>query len=414
MNKDFFVEKRRQVSESMMDNSILVMFSGNAPHKSADSMYHYTPNRSFYYLTGLDKPNFILLVSKLNGEVKETLFIEKGDPVMEKWEGKRMNTEEAGCISGIKDISYTGDFVSGLNLLLNRSSFKNAYLNLEQLKWDMQTDASHKFAKELSEKHPYLEIRNIYHVLSEMRIIKSAEEIEEIKKAIDITDKGIASMMRNVRPGMYEYQLQAYFDFELRSAGVMEHAFPSIIASGINGATLHYEDNNCLIEDNSLILADLGAQYGYYCADITRTFPSNGKFTDRQKQVYNIVLRALEETTKAIKPGVPFVELNKITKRVLAEGCKEIGLIKEDSELSRYYYHGVSHYLGLDTHDVGSRDAVLAPGMVLTVEPGLYIEEEKIGIRIEDDILVTETGSENLSKQIIKTVEEIEAFMSRR
>lgn len=185
------------------------------------------------------------------------------------------------------------------------------------------------------------------------------------------------------------------------------------LASGKNATVLHYEDNDAQIQNGDLVLLDLGAQKDYYNADISYTFPANGTFSSRQKQIYNIVLKALKETTEIIKPGLKFAALIEHTKKVLAEECKAIGLIQEDEELSKYYYHGVSHFLGLDTHDVGTyKDRVLEEGMVITIEPGLYIEEESIGIRIEDDILVTKDGYENLSKDIIREVEEIEEFMS--
>ncbi|HEU4963758.1 MAG TPA: M24B family metallopeptidase, partial [Bacilli bacterium] len=238
--------------------------------------------------------------------------------------------------------------------------------------------------------------------------------IENIKQAISITNKGIRAMMDNARPGMKEYELEAHFDFVLKSQGVRERAFESIIAGGHNATVLHYVENNSVIEDDTMVLIDLGATYGHYSADISRTFPINGKFTDRQKDVYNLVLRAELETIKAIKPGVPFTTLNEITKRVLTEGAKELGLLSEGQDISDYYYHGVSHFLGLDTHDVGNyRDLTLQPGMVVTIEPGLYIAAEGIGVRIEDDVLVTEEGYEVLSEEILKTVEDIEAYMGR-
>jgi Xaa-Pro aminopeptidase len=212
---------------------------------------------------------------------------------------------------------------------------------------------------------------------------------------------------------MMEYEVEANFDYVLKCFGVTDYAFKTIAASGVNATVLHYSQNNTKTQDGDLILFDLGAQWNYYNADITRTFPLSGKFTERQKEIYNIVLKAMDDTMAVIKPGVPFAKLNETTRASLAEGLKKIGLIKEDSELSKYYFHGVSHYLGLDTHDVGSRDTELKPGMVLTIEPGLYIEEEKIGIRIEDDVLVTEGGSENLAKDIIRTVEDIEKLMNR-
>jgi len=208
--------------------------------------------------------------------------------------------------------------------------------------------------------------------------------------------------------------MEAHFDFILKSEGVKHYAFPTIVASGKNSTVLHYEKNDAVVEEDSLVLLDLGAQYNYYNADISFTFPANGKFTEKQKTFYNIVLKALRETTELIKPGVQFAKLNEHTKRVLAEECVKVGLIMEESEIGKYYYHGVSHFLGLDTHDVGNyKDLILQPGMVLTVEPGLYIEEEGIGIRIEDDVLVTEEGHDVLSKDIFRSIEEIEAFMNK-
>ena len=234
-----------------------------------------------------------------------------------------------------------------------------------------------------------------------------------MKKAIEITQEGIENMIDNIKPGMMEYEIEAYFDFTLKKNGIYEKAFKTIAASGKNATILHYVENNCRAEDGDLILFDLGAQYKYYNADISRTFPVNGKFTERQKQIYNVVLKAKEAVEEAARPGLPYKELNEIAKKVLTEGCKELGLIRDDKELVKYYFHSVSHYLGLDAHDIGIYNTVLKPGMVITNEPGLYIEEEGIGIRIEDDLLITEDGCENLSKDILKTVEEIEDYMNR-
>jgi Xaa-Pro aminopeptidase len=211
-----------------------------------------------------------------------------------------------------------------------------------------------------------------------------------------------------------EYELEAYFDFTLKSCGVKDFAFKTIAASGKNATILHYSQNNSMMNENDLILFDLGAQFEYYNADISRTFPISGKYSQRQKDVYDVVLQAQQAVTQAAKPGVPFSVLNDTAKKVLAEGCRKLGLIKEESELSEYYYHGVSHYLGLDTHDVGTRDTVLKEGMVITNEPGLYIACEGIGIRIEDDLLISRDGAEVLSKDIIKDTFDIEAYIKNR
>ena len=244
-------------------------------------------------------------------------------------------------------------------------------------------------------------------------MIKEDCEIEKIEKAIDITKKGIYAMMSNSKSGMMEYEIEAYFDFELKRNGVKDYAFKSIAASGKNGTVLHYSDNNCKTNDNDLILFDVGAQWGYYNGDITRTFPVNGKFTPRQKEIYNIVLEGQRKVIKAIKPGLEFKRLNEILKEHYALELKKIGLISCDDEVSKYYYHSVSHMLGLETHDVGRHnEGLLQEGMVFTVEPGLYIAEEEIGIRIEDNIVVTSDGCRILSKDIIRTVDEIESFMA--
>lgn len=410
MNKEFFVLNRKKMMEGVEDNSIIILFAGEAPHMSADAHYDFVPNRNFYYLTGIDREKVILMLTKLNGTVEEKLFIEKSDPILAKWVGDRIKPEEAREASGIERIEYLDDFENMFSYAMYRE-YENLYLDLERRAMDAPMTIPQSFANKITKGYPYIRVINIYGAIEKLRMLKTPEEIEKMKQAIGITYDGIKNMMKNSKPGMMEYQIEAYFDFILKSNGV-GYAFNTIAAAGKNGTVLHYVDNNCKTGDNDLILCDLGAQYEYYCADITRTFPVSGKFTERQKAVYNVVLKALNEVTKAMKPGLPYGELNEICKRVLAEGLKELGIIKEDSELSKYYYHGVSHYLGLDTHDVGVR-MDLKPGMVLTVEPGLYIEEEGIGIRIEDDVLITENGHEVLSKDIIRTAEEIEEFMRR-
>ncbi|MDQ6598658.1 aminopeptidase P family protein [Bacillus salipaludis] len=414
MNKDFYVKNRNLLYEKLEERSLLVLFAGKAPQKSADEDYTFTPNRNFLYLTGIDEQNIIFFAHKTNDAIQEYLFIEKSDPVWEKWIGKTITKEEAANVSGIGNIQFIEQFESFLSRTLLTNVFSSIYLDLERRELDKVMTQAQQFAQKIQANYPYLQIKNVYPDICELRVYKTPEEIAEIKKAIEITNEGIKNLMSHAKPGMKEYQLEAYFDFTLKSEGVRDYAFPTIVASGKNGTILHYVKNNATVEDGSLVLLDLGAQYHFYNGDISYTFPVNGKFTEKQKTFYNIVLKALRETTALIKPGVPHAKLNEHTKKVLAEECIKVGLIKEESEITKYYYHGVSHFLGLDTHDVGDyKDLILKPGMVLTVEPGLYIEEEEIGIRIEDDVLVTEDGCEVLSKDIFRSVEEIEAFMRK-
>lgn len=411
MKKDIFVKNRRKLWDKLEDNSVMLIFAGDAPYKSADEKYAFTPNKNFYYLTGIDRAKMIFMLVKRSGNIEETLFIEKNHVAMARWVGEKMSEAEAKECSGIEKIIFLEEFEESLGLILDRSKIDNLYLDLERQEFHSCPSTAQRFAKVIMERYPYLNIKNIYHEIASLRLIKSEEEIKLIREAINITNKGIRALMKNSKAGMTEYELEAYFDFTLKSNGVTEPAFQTIAASGKNATVLHYTENNSYIEEGSLVLFDLGAKCQYYNADISRTFPINGKFTERQKQIYNIVLRAQEAVTAIARPGILFSVLNETAKKVLTQGCKDIGLIKEDSEIAKYYFHGVSHYLGLDTHDVGRRDIELKPGMVFTNEPGLYIEEESMGIRIEDDILITEHGCENLSKEIIKTVEEIEGFM---
>ncbi|OIK09207.1 Xaa-Pro aminopeptidase [Bacillus sp. MUM 116] len=414
MNKDFYVQNRSQLYEKLEDNTLLVLFAGKAPQKSADESYKFVPNRNFLYLTAIDEPNIIFLAHKTGDHIQEYLFIEKSDPVWEKWIGKSISKEEAEQVSGITNVQYTEQFESFLTRTLLTNTLSTIYLDMERRELDQITTKAQQFAQKIQVNYPYQQIKNVYSDICLLRVYKTPEEIEKIKKAIDVTWNGIKNLMSNAKADLKEYQLEAYFDFTLKSEGVRDYAFPTIVASGKNGTILHYEKNHATVEEGSLVLLDLGAQYDYYNGDISYTFPVNGIFTDKQKTFYNIVLKALRETTALIKPGVPHAKLNAHTKKVLAEECLKVGLIQDESELSNYYYHGVSHFLGLDTHDVGDyKDLILKPGMVLTVEPGIYIEEEEIGIRIEDNVLVTEEGHEVLSKDIFRSVEEIEAFMRK-
>ncbi len=414
MNIEFFSNNRKKLANILEENSMVVLFAGEAPQRSADQHYGFTPNRNFFYITGIDKDKAIYVLSKTRGKVSETLFIEKSDSVLEKWIGKRMTPQEATARSGIDKIKYLEDFDNIVHQEVYGNRISQLYLDLEKRSFNSTPTKAFEFAKGIKEKYPQLNIDNIYNEISLLRMKKDPQEIGKIKKAIDITGDGIKALMRNCHGGQYEYQLEAHFDFTIKKLGAKEKAFHTIAASGKNATVLHYEENNSPLSDGDLILFDLGAEFEYYCADISRTIPINGKFTKRQRDVYEVVLKALEETTKLVKPGVTFQELNDYTKEILAKGCIQLGLIKDIGELGKYYYHGVGHFLGLDTHDVGDRFAKLEPGMVITIEPGLYIEEEGIGVRIEDDVLVTEKGFEVLSKDIIKTVEEIENFMSEK
>lgn len=414
MNKEVYIKNRKNLMNTVEDNSLVILFAGEAKYKTADEKFPFTPNRNFYYLTGVNEEKHTLVLSKVNGNVKETLYILRPDPVMEKWNGKTIRDNEAKEVTGIEEIKYLDEFYGALNSTLTSGDVNNLYLDLERRGYDEESREPQIFAKEIKKRYSDIKINNIYNDIAELRQIKSSEEIEEMKKAIHITNKGVELLMTQCKPGMKEYELEAYFDFYLKQNGVKDFAFNTIAASGVNATVLHYVDNNSEMRDGDLILFDLGAQVNYYNADISRTFPVSGKFTERQKTVYESVLKVNKDIISMIKPGITFKELNDKANDLIAEECIKLGLIEEKKDFRKYYYHSIGHSLGLDTHDIGKRWGELQEGMVLTIEPGLYIEEEAIGIRIEDDVLVTADGYEVLTKECIKSVEDIEKFMENR
>lgn len=412
--KEFHVTKRNKIGERMKDNSIMLLFAGQAPKKTADEGYKFTPNRNFYYMTGIDEENVILSLKKMEGKITESLFIKRRDPVMVKWVGETISEEIAKETSGVEDVRYLDTFESFLNQSIVKDDLYRIYLDMEKDSYNSLDTKGVAFAKEILSRYPQMKVMNIYNEICTLRVYKSAEEVDKIRKAIEITGEGILNIMKNAKPGMKENQLEAYFDFTLKSRGVKDFAFTTICAGGHNATVLHYVANNQEVKENEMVLLDLGAQYEYYHGDISRTFPISGKFTKRQRTFYDLVLKAHDEVLKILKPGVAYSKINELVHAIYAKELKALGLIEKDEEVKKYYFHNTSHYLGLDTHDVGKRDVILEEGMVITVEPGLYIEEEDIGIRLENDILITEDGYENLSKDIIIRPEDVEKFLASR
>jgi len=405
--------RREKIMNGLEEGSMLILYSGKSPVKSADETYSFTPDRNFYYFTDLDIENAYLLIYKTESKTVEKMFIERNDPKLARWVGEKPSKEHCSKFSKIQeeDISFLDELNGYIGDTLSRFNIKNVYLYLKSPHWENMTKEK-QIAQETQRLFPYVSIKDVSTKIAELRTIKDEEEINNIKKAIEITREGILNIIKNSKPGMYEYELEAYFDFSLRKNGVKDFAFKPIVASGPNSTILHYSANNRKTQEGDLVLLDLGAQYNYYSGDISRTFPISRQFSPRQAEIYQIVLDAQKEVQSQAKPGLTLFELNEIAKKSLAESCKKIGLIHSDEELSKYYFHSVSHFLGLDTHDVGDRNIPLKPGMVVTNEPGLYIQEEGIGVRIEDDLLITENGCENLSREIPKEIEEIECIWS--
>ena len=415
---EIYKARRQRVMADKQENTAVVIFSGMAPMKSQDEAYAFAVDRNFFYLTGIERENMILVMRKnYLGEYSESLYIEPYDVVLAKWVGGRMRSAEATAISGIAEVAGIENFPDRLNSMVEYSrglGKLTVYLDLWRYHKDQADTPAHTLAATLQRKYPAVAIEDINGTMAAMRAIKDETEISFMRKAQEHTRIAIEEMLRYAKPGMNERELEGAFDFALMKQGVREHAFPSIFAGGKRATTLHYGENNQIVNDGELVLIDLGSACGNYSADISRTFPVNGKFTDRQKQLYNVVLEAQRIVIENAKPGLTTRQLNQMVVDFYESRLDDLGLRKDGKTVRDYYFHGVSHHLGLDTHDICTdRERTLQPGMVITVEPGLYIEDESIGIRIENDVLITETGCMDLSAAIPKTVEEIEAIMAK-
>ena len=419
INKEEYAQRREKIYNSIEDNSVVILFAGAAPKRSADENYEFVVNRNFYYLTGIKQECSIFLAYKQDGIVTDYLFILEENENIEKWTGRRLKVDEAREISGINNVLDLTSYHSELDLILSKKKIgieklNTLYLDLEPNNLLDDNKTTKVIAEELTLNYPWLTVKDIYRTIILKRMVKSPAEVSEIQEAINKTNLGLKNILKKIRPGLYEYQLSSLFYYTIQDYDHSELSFPTICASGENATTLHYPFANSLIKDDDLVLFDLGSENNLYCGDISRTYPASGTFTDKQKEIYSIVLNCNKEIIKAIKPGVTLKELNTLATEILAKGLLNLGVIQNESEIKKYYFHSIGHHLGLDTHDPSDRDLPLVPGNVITDEPGLYIKELGIGIRIEDDILVTEDGSYNLSNSIIKEINDIEKALKFR
>ncbi|MBQ7785244.1 MAG: aminopeptidase P N-terminal domain-containing protein [Clostridia bacterium] len=411
---DQYFCRRQRVFEEMEESSVMVLYSGESVPCTMDECFPFMVNHHFFYLTGIDRENMALVLRKSAGEEKAVLFIEEAIPTMERWTGKRLTIEEARAVSGIEDVRLIDSLPSMLGRMLARETVCAAYFDCYRNAMTDVDSYNMMKAKAFASRYPTVALKNAHPVIAALRMVKDAQEIETLKKAIEITNQGLTRILKTLAPGQMEYQAQAEFEYAIKMHGAQSPSFMTIAGSGLNGCMLHYDTNRCRMEEGQLLLLDLGAKLDGYCADISRTYPVSGRYSPRQKEIYDIVLAANQAVTAAAKPGVTLKELNELCKQVLANGLLRIGKIETADQIGTYYMHNVSHHLGLDTHDAVAYDGIaLRPGMVITNEPGLYIDEEAIGIRIEDDLLITEDGCEVLSPQIARTTEEIEAVMAK-
>ena len=413
MNKEFHIGNRDALAGRLENNSLLVMFSGEQKRKTSDEYYAFYTNRDFYYLTGLDSKEFVLVIQKNDGDYKEMIYILPPDMMAERWTGVRIKPDEATELSGISDVRFRAAFESDLHKMIQSGNYKNIYLDYDKLSEDEPDDITYRFSHFIGEKYPFMVRLDAHRHMKVLRTIKQPCEIEAMKKAQVITKAGITAMMKASRPGIYEYQYKAEWDYALAQYGTEGSAFPSIISAGKNNFCIHYYSYKGQAQDGDMILNDVGAMYDGLMCDVSRGFPCNGKFSDRQKLLYQCAYNTSEHMFGMVKPGMKMADVDRINREYNFEQLKEAGVIDDYKYIGKYMWHAGAHHVGYDVHDVVEMPEIIAPGMVFCVDIGIYHEEWGIGFRLEDNCLVTEDGCENLSAATPRTIEEIEDTMRK-
>ena len=423
LNPTIFINNRKRFADGMQSNSIAIFVSNDEFPKNGDALHRFKQNSDLFWLSGIEQEESLVILypDYYDAQYREVLVLVRPNELKEKWDGKRLRSKEATDISGIKTIVWVDSLDALLQTWIHAAD--NIYLNTNEndRKSNHIRTREYRFIDEIKSQYPLHNYFRSAKILKDLRGIKTKEEIEVVQTAIDITQKTFERVCGFVKPGVMEYEVEAEIFHEFLRNRATGEAYGSIIASGDRARTLHYVSNSEECKDGELLLMDFGAEYGGYCADLTRTIPVNGKFSDRQKEVYNACLEIHNYAKSILKPGISVVDY---TDKVGEEATKQfvkIGLLtKEDVEKEdgknayrKFLYHGISHHLGIDVHDLGTRTEPLKAGMLLTVEPGIYIEAEQMGIRIENNVWLIEDGNIDLMKNIPITVEEIEALMKK-
>ncbi len=358
----------------------------------------------FFYLTGIEAPDAWLLIAATgSGESESHLFLPPRDPSQEQWTGRKLGSgPDAERLTGIENVHS----IESLD-----STFDDLRARAPEAHYAVMYAGTRDNERLATWARGGLELRNIVPALDSARLVKDAAEMTRLRRAIDITVEAQRAAMRAIRPEMFEYEIEAVIEYTFRALGADRVGFPSIVGSGPNSTTLHYDTNRRQTQSGDLVVIDIGAEYGQYSADVTRTVPLSGRYTSRQREIYELVLGAQQAAIDATRPGVTIGQLTRIARQHIEDNS---GSLCGTDSCNRYFIHGLSHWLGMRVHDVGDYSTPLAPGMVFTIEPGIYIEAEELGVRIEDDVLVTDTGAEILSGHAPRTVEDIEALMGDR
>ena len=419
-----FINNRNKFLDRMKSKSIAFFNSNDLYPVSADTTLPFEQHRDIFYLSGINQEESVLLLLKNNNDTEEILFLKKPNELLTHWEGEKLSVKKAFTISGIKKVHWLEDLEKITKKIFR--SVENIYINTNEhyrAKVVVETRED-RFIRWVQKNYPNKNIEKSNPILQRLRAIKSPIEIKLIKKACEITEKGFRRVLNFVKPGVWEYEIEAEFSHEFLKNRSRKFAYQPIIASGKNSNILHYIENNKQCNEGEIILLDVGAEYANYGSDMTRTIPVSGRFSEKQKSVYNSVLHVKNEATKLLKPGILWKEHYNEVGKIMTSELLKLGLLrksdvqnqtKENPAFKKYFTHGVSHNLGLDVHDYGDLDIPITKNMVFTVEPGIYIQKENFGIRLEDDVVVQQNGDPiNLMESIPIEIEEIEFLMNSK
>ncbi len=423
INKDFYIGARRRFTQHMGEGALAVFCSNDIYPTSADGHMPFKQATDIFHLCGVDQEETILVLfpDSFHANHREILFIKETSETIAIWEGAKLTKEEARNNTGIQSIYWLSEFERVFNTLMSEA--KSAYLNSNEhtrATIDVETREM-RFSKWLRNKYPHHPIDRSAPIMHRIRAVKSLQEIAQLQKAIDITQAGFNRVMKFMKPGVMEYEVEAEYLHEFIRSGSRGFAYTPIIASGSSACVLHYIDNDKPCKDGDLLLMDVGAEYGNYNADMTRCIPVNGRFSQRQRDVYNAVLNVMKGAKSLLKPGVYMHEYHRTVGELMTKELIDLKLITSDDvrnqnadwpAYKKYFMHGTSHFLGLDVHDVGDWTQPIAEGNVFTVEPGIYIREENLGIRIENNIVITANGNDDMFHSFAIEVEEIEEMMN--
>lgn len=423
LSADTYINHRKKFAEALEPSGMAIFNSNDIMPTNADGTMNFRQNNDILYLSGVDQEESVLVVfpDAFNKKHREILFLKETSPEIAIWEGDKLTKERATDLSGVETVYWLEQMPAILKTLMSEA--KQVYLNTnEHTRQANEVEIrDDRFRKWIQTEYPLHDYRRVAPIMHRLRSVKSHEEIEQMRKACKITEAGLRRVLKFVKPGVIEYEIEAEYMHEFLRNGSRGFAYTPIVASGFNACVLHYIENNAECKDGDLILMDVGCEYGNYASDMTRTIPVNGKYTERQREVYEAVLRVMRASMDMLRPGVFLGDYHKKVGELMEPELVKLGLLTQDEidnqdpekpAYKKFFMHGTSHFIGLDVHDVGLWTEPIQAGMVFTVEPGIYIREENLGIRLENDIVITEDGYDDLMGDIPLDPDDVEKAMA--